>query len=103
MSKTYTEEYRLEALKYVEEIGRGETAKKLGISLGTLDTWRQKARAEKTETENIEKQGSRTEIRELQEKIKEMEKEMSRIKKENEFLEEAASFFAASRQKTRQS
>ena len=99
MSKTYTEEYRAEALKYVEEIGRGVTAKKLGISLGTLDTWRQKARAGKTETEIQEKQENRAEIRELQEKIREMEKEMSRIKRENEFLEEAARFFAVSRQK----
>ena len=41
--------------------------------------------------ENFENKENREKIAELQEKIKEMEKEMARIKKENEFLEEATS------------
>ena len=99
MGKTYTAEYKEEALKMVEEIGRSATARRLGISLGTIDTWRQKARGYKRKREKVEVEGNGAEIAELQEQIKALEKENARIKKENEFLEEAARFFAQHRQK----
>jgi transposase len=38
-------------------------------------------------------------LKEAKEKIRFLEKENKRIQEENEFLEEAAAFFAASRQK----
>ena len=94
MTKTYSAEYREEALKLVKEIGRSATSKKLGISVGTIDNWKEKTK--------IEPEESGKKIRELEEKIRAMEKEMTRIRKENEFLEDAASFFAASRQKSKQ-
>jgi len=99
MGKTYTEEYKEETLKLVEEIGRSATARKLGISLGTIDSWRQAARGYKRKREKVVVEGKRGEIAELQEQIKALEKENARIKKENEFLEEAARFFAQHRQK----
>jgi transposase len=95
MGKRYSEEFRVEALKLMEEIGRGAAAKKLGISVNSLDEWRNKthhpSKGTKAETEAT--------VAELQEQIKAMEKEMSRIRKENEFLEEATRFFASHRQK----
>ena len=36
----------------------------------------------------------------LRRQVKEQEKEIRRLKEENEFLEEASAFFAASRQKS---
>ena len=99
MSKTYTKEYRDEAIKLSGEIGREEAAGKLGIPLGTLDTWRKKERMGKRKTENAEKAEGRAKVRELEETIKELERENARIQKENEFLEDAARFFAGSRQK----
>lgn len=40
------------------------------------------------------------ELIELRKRVKEQDKEISRLKEENEFLEEASAFFAASRQKS---
>jgi transposase len=103
MSKRYTKEYKSEAIKLSEEIGSSEASKKLGVSDWTVRRWKKEA-GTNTKAENAESSKRlATENRELQEKIKEMEKEIARIKKENEFLEDAASFFAASRQKSKQS
>ena len=40
MGKRYNEAYRKEALKLAKEVGRGEAAKKLGISVNSIDTWK---------------------------------------------------------------
>ena len=40
------------------------------------------------------------ELKQLRQQIREQEKEIRRLKKENEFLEEASAFFAASRLKS---
>ena len=95
MGKRYSEEFRVEALKLMEEIGRGAAAKKLGISVNSLDEWRNKATVPSKSTNG----GTVPSVAELQAQIKAMEKEMARIRKENEFLEEATRFFAAHRQK----
>jgi len=102
MGKRYTSEYRAEAMKLMGEIGKQETSKRLGVTEWTLNDWKKKTKDEKN-AEGTEK-GIKmaAELREAQEKIKEMEKEIAQIRKENEFLEEAASFFAASRQKSKQ-
>jgi len=99
MGKAYTETYRSQAMRLVEEIGKKETSKRLGVTEWTLNNWTKKAGQEK-KAERIEKSAILTaELREAQEKIKEMEKEIAKIKQENEFLEEAARFFAQARQK----
>jgi transposase len=102
MGKSYSPEYKTEAMKLMMEIGKSETEKRLGVSSWTLSRWAKTGEEEKKQ-EKAEK-GTRlaAENREMAERIKELEKENARIKKENEFLEEAASFFAASRQKSKQ-
>jgi transposase len=102
MGKAYSEEFRNEALKMREEMGRTATAKKLKISVNTIDKWKEAARAGKIKEERTEKAEASKKVKELEEKIKEIEKENARLRKENEFLEEAASFFAVSRQKMKQ-
>jgi len=99
MGKSYSAEYREEALKLVKEIGKKEAVKRLDVTEWTLNEWLKKEKQEKR-TEAAEKTASlRTEFRELQEKIAQLEKENARMRKENEFLEEASRFFAGSRQK----
>ena len=93
MGKGYSEEFRAEAMKMRGEIGREATARRLKISVNTIDKWKKSAE------ERVKKEEKGESIKELQEKIKELEKENARIKKENEFLEEAARFFAQARQK----
>jgi transposase len=94
MGKRYSAAYRAEALKLEKEIGRGAAAKKLGISVNSIGTWKKQAqKSVKVANPDTDQ------IREMVEKIKELEKENARLKKENEFLEEASRFFAAHRQK----
>jgi len=97
MGKAYSAEYREEALKLMGEIGRGAASKKLGICATSLDNWR--AEAEKSTKANELKSVGAEQLRELEIKIREQEREIARLKKENEFLEEATRFFASHRQK----
>ena len=99
MGKTYTPEYRIEAMKLVGEIGKREASKRLDVTEWTLNQWEKKTVEEKKENEKTETQMNREKMREMAIKIKELETENARIKMENEFLEEAARFFAQSRQK----
>ena len=99
MGKSYTPEYRAEAMKLVEEIGKPETSKKLGVTEWTLSRWARKGEQEKNKEGTEKSTKMAKELREAEEKIKELEKENARIKKENEFLEEASRFFAGSRQR----
>ena len=55
---------------------------------GTIHTWLKAVRAGKLDIE----EGSQ--------RVKEQDKEIRRLKEENEFLEEASAFFAASRRKS---
>lgn len=104
MGRKYDKEYKIQAVKLAKEINGSRAAKELGIPEGTIRTWLGNAEkgvidlGEKTYT------GGKTnsfveEIAELRKRIKEQDKEINRLKKENEFLEEASAFFAASRQK----
>ena len=99
MGKAYTPEFRKEALKLMGEIGKGETSKKLDVTEWTLNEWSKKAEESKKEKEMSEAQSNREKMSEMAKKIRELESENARIKMENEFLEEAARFFAVSRQK----
>lgn len=104
MSKEYTEEFKIEAVKLAKEVGNKKAAEELGVPKGTIGTWRHKA----TQGEMDLGLGQQTpksaltmaaELKTCREKIKALEKENFRIKRENEFLEEASRFFAASRKK----
>ena len=79
--------------------------KELGIHEGTMHTWLKAVRAGKLDIG----EGSHTpasamslseEITMLRKRVKEQDKEIRRLKEENEFLEEASAFFAASRRKS---
>lgn len=99
MGKGYTEEYKKEALKLIEEKGKREAVKRLGITEVTAGRWMREAGQGKKKEEKEKNTKMAGELREAQEKIRELERENARIKKENEFLEDAARFFAGSRQK----
>ena len=104
MSRTYTKEYKLESVKLAKEIGLEQAVKELDVPKGTLYGW---LRLEQIGEIDIGK-GSRSpgetltlaeELQKCRKKINDLEKENARIKKENEFLEEASRFFAGSRKK----
>ena len=104
MSKTYTPEYKAEAVKLAREVGNQQAALDLGVPAGTIGTWVHKAKIGEIDLGPGQQspKGALTLAAELQavrEKNKQLEKEITRLKKENVFLEEASAFFVASRQR----
>lgn len=103
--KKYDTEYKVQAIKLSREIGPVKTAAELGISVNTIYGWQKAVREGRLDIGS----GAHTpqtamtlteELNALRRKVKEQEKEIRRIREENEFLEEASAFFAASRRKS---
>jgi transposase len=103
-TRRYTQNYKEEAVKLVREIGNTKASLELGVPKSTLSQWTKRAMYGDIDTGS----GSQTpgtamtqamEIRQLKAANKALEKDIARLKTENEFLEEASAFFAASRQK----
>ena len=103
--RKYDQEYKVQAVKLAREIGGAKAAKELGVPEGTIHTWLKAAR---TGTIDIG-EGSHTpqsamslaeELAILRKRVKDQDKEIRRLKEENDFLEEASAFFAASRRKS---
>ena len=97
----YDQEYKVQAVKLARESGGEE----LGIPEGTVHTWLKAARIGTLDIG----EGSRTpqsamslaeELAMLRKRVKDQDKEIRRLKEENELLEEASAFFAASRRKS---
>jgi len=103
-TKTYTAEFKAQAVRLAQEIGNKRACAELGVPNGTISGWIAAARHGEIDLGP----GSRTpesglslaaELRACRETIKQQEKEIARLRKENEFLDEASRFFAASRKK----
>ena len=104
-TRTYDKEYKAQAVKLAQEIGGAKAATELGVPEGTIYCWVKAfkegrlaaAEAFHTPSNAI---SLNEELMELRKRAKEQEKEIRRLKEENEFLEEASAFFAASRRKS---
>ena len=101
-NRQYDHEYKVQAVKPAKEIGQAKAAKELGVPKNTMYGW---VRANRPGSLDLGA-GSQTpqsamtlneELLKLRQQVKEQEKEIRRLKKENDFLEEASAFFAASR------
>ena len=106
--RKYDHEYKVQAVKLAREIGGAKAAKELGVPEGTIHTWLKVARSGGMDIG----EGSHTpesamslaeELAMLRKKVKDQDKEIRRLKEENDFLEEASAFFAASRRKSARS
>ena len=103
--RKYDMEYKIQAVKLAKELGGAKAASELGIPENTMYAWTEAAREGRLDAGP----GSHTpqtamslteELSILRRQVKEQEKEIRRLKEENEFLEEASAFFAASRRKS---
>ena len=106
--RTYDKEFKIQAVKLGREIGCGKAADELGIPKDTLYGWNKAARDGRLDLGP----GMHTpetamtlaeEVQKLRKENHEQAKEIKRLKEENEFLEEASAFFAASRRKSARS
>jgi transposase len=103
--KRYYKDYKIQAVKLAKEIGINKVAKEIGVAPSTINGW---VKVAKEGTLDLEA-GTHTpdsalpiteELIALKKQVKEQNKEIKRLKEENEFLEEASAFFAASRRKS---
>ena len=106
--RKYDHEYKVQAVKLARKIGGAKASKELGVLEGTIHTWLKVARSGGM----VIGEGSHTpesamslaeELAMLRKKVKDQDKEIRRLKEENDFLEEASAFFAASRRKSARS
>ena len=90
--KTYTKEFKLEALRLMEESERpaSEIAMQLGIRRNQLYKWKEQMK--KTGEVPSAKKGRPK--KEDQTEIARLKQELKRVKEENEILKKAAVFFA---------
>ena len=103
--RKYDHEYKVQAVKLAREIGGAKAAKELGIPEGTIHTWLQAVRSGSMNIgDGVHTPESAMSLAEelavLRKRVKDQDKEIRRLKEENEFLEEASAFFAASRRKS---
>ena len=87
--RTFSQEFRLEALRLVEEHGLTATAERLGVGTNLLCKWRQKYRAEGVAAFS-HAPAKTTPEQELQQ----LRRENAVLREERDILKKAAAYFA---------
>ena len=102
--RSYTAEYRADAVKLAQELGGSAAARQLKIPSDTLYMWM--AQAKRGELPQSKLSPDPKASLNLAERVKALEKENkmlkgenAQIKRENQILEEATAFFVARRKK----
>ena len=96
----YDEEYKVQAVKFAKNLGSAKAAaEELQIPANKLYSWMQKVKTAELigcdERSQEEALSIAKENQQLKKRIKALEKENRRLSEMNEFLEDAAAFFAA--------
>ena len=88
--RQFTDAFKFEAVRLTRESGRpvAQVARELGISDNVLHRWR-------TEQQQVESQGrTRQAVRAEQDELTRLKRENETLRKERDFLQRAAAFFA---------
>ena len=100
-NKQYENEYKVQAVKLAKKIGAVNAANELQIPVNTLYGCIRKARIGSLDIGCGERSPEEAlSIAKENQQLKALEKENKRLSEMNAFLEDAAAFFAASRQKS---
>ena len=104
-NKQYENEYKVQAVKLAKKIGAVNAANELQIPVNTLYGQIQKVKTAELDIGCGERSPEESlniaeENQQLRKRIKALKKENKRLSEMNAFLEDAAAFFAASRQKS---
>lgn len=102
--RSYTAEYRANAVALAKELGASAAARQLKIPADTLYTWISRAKNGDLPMSPIPPNPKHSinlaeRIKELERENKALRSENSQILRENQILEDAAAFFAARRKK----
>ena len=103
--RSYTAEYRANAVALAKEMGGSAAARELRIPADTLYTWISRAKRgdlpmSHTATDPKAARNLAERVKELERENKALRSENAQIMRENQILEEAAAFFAARRKKS---
>jgi transposase len=102
--RTYTAQYRADAVALAKEMGASAAARQLKIPSDTLYTWISRAKRGDLPQSNEPPDPKASlnlaeRVKELERENKALRSENAQILRENQILEEAAAFFAARRKK----
>lgn len=103
--RSYTAEYRRDAVLLAKEMGASAAARQLKIPADTLYTWISRAKSGDLPMSPIAPEAKNSldlaqKNKELERENKMLKSELAQIKREHEILEDAAVFFAARRKKS---
>lgn len=88
--KTYSKEFKLEALRLAKDVGVAQAGRDLGVDVSLLSRWGQAVKIEGKDA--FRGHGRRTEH---DEELRRLRQENKILKQEREILKKAASFFAS--------
>jgi transposase len=102
--RSYTAEYRTNAVMLAKEVGASAAARQLRIPTDTLYTWIGRAKRGELPKSAIPPDPKASlnlaeRVKELERENKALRSENAQIQRENQILEEATAFFAARRKK----
>lgn len=103
--RSYTAEYRANAVALSKEIGASAAARQLKIPADTLYTWISRAKQGNLPMSPVAPDPKASlnlaeRVKELEKENKALRSENAQIMRENQILEEATAFFAARRKKS---
>jgi transposase len=93
----YSKQFKEEAVRLSDEIGVKSAAEKLGVAYGTLSGWR--GERSRLGTAAFPGSGHKIEKPGQNAREAELEREIGELRRANEILKDALSFFAADRRK----
>jgi transposase len=92
-TRSYTAEFKEQAVRLAEEIGSAtRAAKQLGVSEANVHNWKMKSKQGKLK--DSKNNMSMTEVESPEEELKRLRKEVEELKKVNYILKKAAAFFS---------
>ena len=93
MTKRYSKEFKIEAVRRVEELGEAASrvASDLGISRSTMNTWINRYRDKAGTGDPFPGSGN---LSPDDEQLKKLKREVDELREENEILKKAAAYFA---------
>jgi transposase len=103
--RSYTTEYRANAVALAKEMGASAAARQLKIPADTLYTWISRAKNGDLPMSSVPPEAKNSlnlaeRVKELEREIKALRSENAQVLRENQILEDAAIFFAARRKKS---
>lgn len=88
--RNYDHSFKIEAVKLAEKLGSTKASKELNMPLATLDTWLNKPRSGKLKGGHATPEVALS----LAEEVKRLRQEVKELRRTNEILADATSFFA---------